>query len=362
MSTTNSSGRKFVLPLSINYCSHWDLWAAVRELVQNTYDEISASENVHGGVDYDADNQVLSIFTDGGKLEPSDLILGAGTKAANPKLRGQFGEGLKLALLVLVRLGLRVEILNGYEDWTPAIEHDATFNSDVLVVNTITHGNPYQGVKFNIHGVTAEQWKAIQCNLHPVHKDSILDDKNEIGRVYVGGLFVGTMKNFKCGYTFAPGTIKLDRDRGMIDGFDLAYETSRMHAARGGAASKKLIDASAADVEYIVNRATETSPAVSYYAQSYVSRYGRATVPVSTQAEIQAATDAGLTWHLVTDHAKQLLRLVHSWFVPSSKSPVVRLREFVATHQYSLSTSMRDELNAIIESMEPTAQRQEPAA
>jgi hypothetical protein len=351
---------KFILPLSPRYCRHWDLWSAVREIYQNALDEMSRDENIHGGIDYDEQSQVLSIFTDGGKLEPSDLILGSTSKADDPKQRGKFGEGFKLSLLVLARLGLRVEILNGYEDWTPAIEHDATFDSDVLVVNTITHGNPYQGVKFNIHGVTAEQWRAIQCNLHPVHKESILAEKKEIGRVYVGGLFVGTMKNFKCGYTFEPGTIKLDRDRGMIDGFDLAYETSRMHAARGGAASKKLIDESAQDVEYLVNHATETSPAVSYYADSYVRRYGRATVPVSTQAEIQAATDAGLTWQLVTDHAKQLLRLVHSWFVPSSKSPVQRLREFVTAHEYSLSRSMRDELNAIIEAMEPSASATEP--
>jgi hypothetical protein len=345
---------KFILPISPNYVAHWGLWEAVREIYQNALDEMAGNEDIHGGIGYNSDIEQLSIFTDGGKLVPSDLILGSTTKANDPKMRGKFGEGFKLALLVLARLKLHVEILNGYEDWTATIERDETFDSDVLVVNVIQHENSYQGVKFNIHGVTPMNWDTIQENLHPMHKESILDDEKEVGRIYVGGLYVGTMKGFKCGYTFAPGQIKLDRDRGMVDGFDLAYETSRMHAERGGVVSQKLIDESAPDVEYLVNHATKSSAAVSYYSDSYFNRYGRRTVPVSTQAEIKAATDAGLSWTLVTQHAKELLHLVGSWFIPSSKSPTQRLREFRSDHRYSLTSEMKRELDEIIEQMEPT--------
>jgi hypothetical protein len=354
---------KFVLPISPNYVSHWGLWEAVREIYQNALDEMSRSEDIHGGIDYDSDREVLSIFTDGGHLEPSDLILGSTTKASDPTQRGKFGEGFKLALLVLARLNLGVEILNGYENWTPSIEHSDVFNSDVLVVNSVHHGNPYNGVRFMIQGITPMDWDMIQRNLHPCHKDSIIDhaDGSEAGRIYVGGLFVGTMKEFKCGYTFAPGTIELDRDRGMIDGFDLAYETSRLHTACGDARTQQLIDENAPDVEYLVNQATKTSPAVSYYAGSYFSTYGRNTVPVSTQAEIQAATAAGMSWRLVTDHAKQLMRLVGSWFIPSSKSPAQRLREFRERYRYSLNSEMKQELEEIIEQMEPSRKPEEVA-
>ena len=50
MSTTNSSGRKFVLPISIRYCRHWNIWEAVREIYQNSLDEMSRDENIHGGI------------------------------------------------------------------------------------------------------------------------------------------------------------------------------------------------------------------------------------------------------------------------------------------------------------------------
>lgn len=345
---------KFILPISPKYVSHWGLWEAVREIYQNALDAMSSDENIHGGIDYDSNDEAISIFTDGGRLEPSNLILGNTSKADDPSLRGKFGEGFKLALLVLARSGFRVEIFNNNEQWTAVIEHNPEFDADLLTISIEEHPYPIQGVKFKIYGVSVEQWDAIQFNLHPMHKESILDDAKEVGRVYVGGLFVGDMKRFKCGYTFEPGTIKLDRDRGMIDGFDLAYETSRMHSAAGGPVSKKLIEEGAPDVEYLINHATKASPATSYYASSYFDRYGYGTVPVSTQEEIKAVTAAGLSWTLVTDHAKQLLRLVHSWFIPNAKSPAQRLREFQQRYRYSLNAEQKQELEEIIEQMEPT--------
>ena len=343
---------KFTLPISPGYVSHWSLWEAVREIYQNALDETTRDPSCKSSIDYD--DGVLKIATTKGRLTPESLVLGNTTKRDDPQQRGKFGEGLKLSLLVLARLGLPVEVITASERWTPRLERDDIFHSAVLNIY-VEPANHQEGVVCVIGGITTDQWAAIQRNIRPADEfySSILETPAERGRIYVGGLFVSTAKEFHCGYAFATRTIKLDRDRGMVDGFDLAYETSKLWTARGTQRAIELLEAEAPDVRYVESHAQQTSPLVMHQAEYFTAKHGPHAVPVSNQQEIERAASAGMKWVLVPETVKSVLRLVKSWFIPTSKSPVNQLREFRQKYEWRLTAEMLRDLDEIIDAMEP---------
>src|SRR5208337_2235337 len=175
---------------------------------------------------------------------------------------------------------------------------------------------------------------------------------NEQGRIYVGGLYVSTVKGFRSGYAFAPDKIKLDRDRGMVDGFDLAWATSNLWTGVANSRAVELMNEEAPDVRYVENQANVTSALVVKQAEYFHQKHGYDAIPVSNQEEIEQATNAGMRWVLVPKTVKAVLRLVKSWFIPSTDSPVERLRKFQKNYAWQLDSEAKQELEAIIESMD----------
>lgn len=347
---------KFTLPISPSYVSHWGLWEAVRELYQNALDEHALDPTNHATLIYDQTRSALRIQTSKGGLTPASLILGNTSKTDDPTQRGKFGEGYKLALLVLARLKLPIEIINGTEVWIPRIEFSDDFGSEVLTIE-IDEASEYpshEGVEFIIGDITPDQNTLINRNIVPFfNRDCILTADSEKGRVYVGGLYVATMNGFQRGYSFKPGTVKLDRDRGMLDGFDLSYETSRLHMHRDDDGTLDMLGAEAPDVAYVEHQVARSSPIVLAQSRAYTGQYGFDAVPVSTQPEIQAATNAGLKWVLVKSQVKSILKMVNSWFIPTTKSPATRLREFKTKYSYTMRADMLDDLQSIIDQIDP---------
>jgi hypothetical protein len=346
---------KFTLPISPEYVAHWGLWEAVREIYQNALDEASADKKCEAKIEYFDYNQQLQISTSKGNLLTDSLVLGKTSKRDDQTQRGKFGEGYKLALLVLARsVNHSVTVWTNHERWTVKIEHDEVFKSPVLNIYT----DPYmsmEGVMFAIDKVTSDEWATIQANIRPQEEffDTILEDEKEKGRIYVGGLYVSTAKRYACGYAFRPGVIKLDRDRGMVDGFDLAWQTSKLWTNRGhNARLSELLEVEAPDVEYVENHVSEGSTFASSHYSHYYGRYGDA-IPVSNQEEIQRVQAAGMRWVLVPEKVKSMLRLVKSWFIPSSESVVERLRKFKQSYQWHLPNQAKQELDEIIEQMDP---------
>ncbi len=114
---------KFTLPISDGYVASWGLWEAVREIWQNAMD--AADEDPSCLVTLSHEEGVLRIETSIGSLDPSTLVLGSTSKKDRPGQRGKFGEGYKLALLVLARLGLPTLINTGDEVWSARLEYAA---------------------------------------------------------------------------------------------------------------------------------------------------------------------------------------------------------------------------------------------
>jgi hypothetical protein len=345
-----SEPEKFTLPISPSYVHHWSLWEAVREIYQNALDERTLDPSCDAEIACVGDKIIIG--TSKGRLDASSLVLGNGTKAGKKNLRGKYGEGYKLALLVLARLGHDVHIANGSERWRPQIERDEKFGSDVLNIYVERDGDCGTGVVFSIRGVKEYQWAEIGHNIRQTpERDEILFDANEQGRIYVGGLYVTTVKEFKYGYSFKPETIRLDRDRGMVSNFDLSWETSKLWMNETGDRVVKLLESEAPDVQYVEEWAEKGSPLVRSHYDYFVGRYGYGAIPVSTQEEVERATAAGVKWVPVKQSVKTILRMVHSFFIPNAKSPIEQLIEFKEKHRYRMTNAMISDLDEIIANM-----------
>jgi hypothetical protein len=260
------------------------------------------------------------------------------------------------------RIGHPVEILTGNERWTSQLEHDETFDSIVLNIYVESYEH-HGGVEFVISGIGPEEWEAIQKNIRPSSEfySTILEEPDQKGRIYVGGLYVSTVKEFHCGYSFSANKIKLDRDRGMVDGFDLSWETSNLWTDRGSNRAVELLNAEAPDVRYVEHHARTSSPLVLHHANYFTEKQGHNAVPVSNQEEIERASNAGIKWVLVPEPVKTILRLVKSWFIPSKKSPVEQLRDFRKKHEWRLNAEMKHDLDEIIQGMDPQTEKAEAA-
>lgn len=225
-------GKTFELSLNKNYVSHWGLAEAVRELIQNAIDSespfIYEFQNSESGITL----QLKSEFT---TLSPSTLLLGATSKAGALDKIGSFGEGYKIALLVLTRLGKVVRILNGDKLWTPKFAYNSKYNDDLLTIDETSLPHKNKGLVFEIQGLDKVEVDAIvdSCLLMQNHVGAIKQTQygdillEKPGMLYVGALYI-CQTNLKYGYNVKPEHIKLERDRQTVDAFDLQLLTKNM--------------------------------------------------------------------------------------------------------------------------------------
>ena len=93
----------YELPISPNYVINWGVKEAIRELLQNAIDEDKVGHSKE--IEYDQNSQILKIKNIDSCLHSSSLVLGCSHKQDVEGLVGKFGEGYKLALVVLLREG-----------------------------------------------------------------------------------------------------------------------------------------------------------------------------------------------------------------------------------------------------------------
>lgn len=265
---------KYELSLTKDYVPGWTLTDAMRELFQNAIDQ---EATVPGNTKFFEYHHGIESFHIGNKmsvLEPRSLLLGATTKADDPNTIGKFGEGYKIATLVLLRLGKKVTFFNygAREVWRARFSKSRKYNAEILVFE-VDKTFPWKTVPNNnltivVEGITSEEYFEIQAsNLH-LQEDykhwttsygQILKDPDMAGHMYVNGLYITTNKDFAYGYNFKPDAISLDRDRKLIPDFNLKWTTSQMWAAfqdginwdeNSIAAASKLISESRPDVAF----------------------------------------------------------------------------------------------------------------
>jgi len=235
--------KTYELTLSNNYVTNWGLEEAIRELLQNAIDSQEDGNKMY--VNYNNGN--LSIINDGCNLDIGSLVLGNTSKDNNSI--GQFGEGYKLALIVLLRLGKNVTIYTNKEIWKPYFKMSSSFNTETLHIDIeedIKSSNLNDKIEFCISGITYEELVKLrehhiimlECMGHSVgqYEESeygrILVDNKYSGMMFVEGLFIQKDNNFKFGYDFNKEYVDLDRDRKAINFYELKELTAKALAAQ----------------------------------------------------------------------------------------------------------------------------------
>lgn len=102
----------YELTLTPNYVSDWTFNDAIRELIQNGTDQEVLDKDNRFSIKYDSKRQVLQLKNSKSALKINTLLLGRSSKAGNDDTVGQFGEGYKIAALVLNRIGKTFTVLN----------------------------------------------------------------------------------------------------------------------------------------------------------------------------------------------------------------------------------------------------------
>jgi|GEM_PF-5977705 len=258
---------KFELSIVEDYVKDWTVDNAIREILQNAIDNQTLTGNPMI-VEHDSVTNTLSIANDNVVLKTESLLLGSTTKSEQEQAIGQFGEGYKLALLVLTRNGHNVIIENAKnkEVWIARLVKSRRWNSTVLTINIGKQKDfAHNGVKFIITNVDIKTYNLIKDKTLMLKSDyssedhiktplgNILRNPNEEGRIYVNGLLIQTKDELNYGYDIKPSYLQIGRDRNLLDSCSVMSICSNMWLSVQDSHKElihKMIDDGVADIQF----------------------------------------------------------------------------------------------------------------
>jgi hypothetical protein len=225
------AGTELTYPMSTGYVRDWDVPRAVAELVANAVDEDPDARFRWCG-------DHLEIVDRGGGLPAEALIIGWSSKTDDQI--GQFGEGTKIAALVLAReLGDGAVTIHT-DGWTlrPRIEH-RTFGVDdttvAVLVMGIEPGRRRRGTRVTITCTRAHYDAARSRFLRYTRRRWTPPERTRVtvpvpgrgGRVHVGGVLVCERDDLLFDYDLPARQAKrlLNRDRTVVDTWELRWLT-----------------------------------------------------------------------------------------------------------------------------------------
>ena len=290
-----------ILTISKDYVTDWGVWEAIRELSQNSLDSADKTET-KPIINYHKETKSMIFISEKAHLSTTTLILGGGNKMTEDTQRGKFGEGYKLALVVLLRLGINVTIYNGSEVWEPEFIYSDMFKTELLTIHiTKTHTNN-KDLTIKLTGVEAIQAATSKHRVLLNRKNSIgyeteygciLTEERFKGQIFVGGIFVceATIP-LEHGYDFNPDQVDLGRDRGLMDSFNIQWLTSKMwneackYSEEALDITSKLIASNKDSTKYINNHSV-IAPIIEEVAEDFYDQYTDEAIPVSSEEELR---------------------------------------------------------------------------
>ena len=345
----------YELPLSRDYVRRWGFAEAVRELLQNMLD--SDSPNEFAIIDHQ-----LTITSRFDTLPASTLVMGQSSKAEDADKIGSFGEGFKLALLVLTRLDYSVRVFNGDVCWTPFFEESAVFGCEVLKIREDDAYNN-QGITFEVAGLTHEDSTLIHgmCLFMQGPMDDVIGTRygsilpSRPNKLYVGGLFVCETE-LEYGYDINPEHLKLERDRQTVDGWDLKWMTKNMWLdTKRWEHLAGMMEQGVTDVAHIEFDCPEILKEVCY---AKFKQENPGAIAVKSQAELEAVVAKGMVktvycgggyYHAVSSVAEHRQTYAKHMAV---QSPKEFLEEWLANHQREMRHPVRVAFNELIKKSE----------
>lgn len=278
---------KIQLSLAATYCPTWGLWEGVRELVQNWMD--AKDDGFDGEIQQMGD--LLILTNNDATITADQLALFGETSKASTKARGQFGEGMKIGILALLRQGLGVKVRAGDLSWSASIEPSPT-GTPVLTLRSRKVCGTFPGVQVRVVGIDETTWEEFRPRFRFNKKPGIVLD--QAGAVFVKGIWVQSTK-FEFGYDL--DSAETDRDRRIVKEFDLLYGVSQLvlDAFRREEITAErlygLFEAASQDVAYAHYHWIESDRAA--LQAVFEKIHGPKAIPVSSQDQAEKAEHAG---------------------------------------------------------------------
>lgn len=288
---------KIELTISPQYQRNWGVWHGIRELVANGFDA-EVEHNAPCTVSWH--NDTLRIENENVTLPREALLIGHTSKADRQDVVGQFGEGLKIGILALLRKDVPIKIRNGSEVWIPSIERSEKFNSEVLVFDIQTGRKDDNRVRIEIGCISKATFETIKerfLRLQTMKEDDmirteygdLLTAERFKGKIFVRGVYIKEKTELNYGYNFTHGT--LNRDRDVLDNLD--YEMKNIWLAamvRRPDMLKKfhdLVEESAKDAEGVHQYSAPymDDSIKDFFADTFKDRYGNDAIPVKSMAD-----------------------------------------------------------------------------
>jgi len=211
---------KIVYPISLNYREHWGEWEMIREFIQNALRATNSYQMYH-----DKNDLIIRDYGEG--FSEENLLFGEGRfdKKFHP-----FHEGMKIALVIALRLGYKVTIHTN--NLIIKTKTNSLFNKEVLELQWGKTNNPIQGTEIRIHGYKGKDYSR---NFILQNDERILFGRerfegdlnfilNDPNKLYVHHIFVSDLEDAKFGYDLSE--VRLEESRKIPNIFDVKYEVA----------------------------------------------------------------------------------------------------------------------------------------
>lgn len=311
------------LTIDPKYCPSWGFWEGCREIVQNAKDADEFNGNAMSIV-HNPKAQKLVITTAEVSLATEALLLLGNSTKRGLGQRGEFGEGFAIGTLALTRAGHPVTIYNGEEVWRPVIEtaEDGPFQGQQLFMfRTRKLQQARADFTVEIDNVSKEVWDVTQKLFlflsPPSERDcvklssgTVLLEEDRQGRVFSRGIFVCEVEDLAAGYDL--NSLQLDRDRRMVDEWDLRSKLAELwneaHAAAPDKFAPKLYDMAKRGTPETRNMAWRADQKLlKALHEEFEKENGEGAVPVSDMSESRELAALGAKTIMVDRTLKELL-------------------------------------------------------
>ena len=219
--------------ISENYIPDWTVQDAIREIYQNfiDYGEYSVTKATAM-----IESSTFESFIFSNDFEPDSadlLIIGDSNKTSTS--RGKYGEGLKMAALVILRNG--GEMLINTTTFSAKFNIISNTNTNIKTLG-VTISEPLKNTKVN----NFDLWIKLPINEFEAYQDKLIKPIDVVhttenygsivnkpkGSIYVGGLFVCVLNDLDYAYDIQPKHLSLDRDRKVPQNFEVKWVISKI--------------------------------------------------------------------------------------------------------------------------------------
>jgi len=256
--------------MSRDYCSDWTAINALREIVQNAIDSDRPYDCL-------ATEQGINVLTNDVTLSPEVFSMGVSQKNGSDSI-GKYGEGFKIAMLVLTRLGLEPKIITGGYNVTGLFRKHEFTGIETFCLEIEERTMPIKDTQFLCLSEGIDLTELGNKVVPFVDKNMDLPANIDIwqgrpGEIFVNGLYVDK-EDLVFGYNFSPSKITLNRDRNMVNG--VHWQLAGYYA---GLSAKKadiifdLLERDAPDVRDLSYRLYKTELKAEL-ARLFYNRYG----------------------------------------------------------------------------------------